>query len=211
VEFSKKNKSRMMFASTSEAYGDPLEHPQKETYWGNVNPIGVRACYDESKRFGEMVTATFAREHKVDTRIVRIFNTYGPRMAIDDGRVVPNFILQALKGEPITVHGDGSQTRSFCYVSDLVEYIIRAMENSKAKGEVINIGAKGEYTMLEFAKKIKELTKSKSEITFIDRPEDDPNRREPDIEKAKKLLGYEPQVSIDEGLATTVEYFQKYL
>ena len=166
VEYATKIGARFMMASTSEAYGDPLEHPQKETYWGNVNPVGVRACYDESKRFGEMVVSTWARAHQTDTRIVRIFNTYGPRMAIEDGRVVPNFIKQALKNDPVTAHGDGMQTRSFCYIDDLVEYIVRDMISEKAKGEVINIGNPGEMTMLDYAKKIIALSESKSEIVW---------------------------------------------
>lgn len=198
----------MLYASTSESYGDPLEHPQKETYWGNVNPVGVRACYDESKRFGEMVLTTWAREKGLDTRIVRIFNTYGPRMDPRDGRVIPNFVTQALKGEPITVHGDGTQTRSFCYVDDLVEFILRMAAVDQAKGEVINIGNPDEYTMLDFAKKVKELTDSNSEIVFVDRPSDDPNQRKPDISKAKEVLGYEPKVSLAEGLGKTIEYFR---
>lgn len=211
IEYATKIGARFMISSTSESYGDPLEHPQKETYWGNVNPVGVRACYDESKRFGEMVVSTWARAFKTDTRIVRIFNTYGPRMAIEDGRVVPNFIKQALRNEPITVHGDGMQTRSFCYVSDLVEYIVRAMNSEKARGEVINIGNPGEVTMLSYAKKIIALSDSKSKIVFVDRPEDDPNRREPDISKAKAILGYEPETSVDEGMMKTIEYFKQKL
>lgn len=211
VEYATKIGARIMISSTSEAYGDPLEHPQKETYWGNVNPVGVRSCYDESKRFGEMVVSTWARAHGTDTRIVRIFNTYGPRMAIKDGRVVPNFVKQALKNEPITVHGNGEQTRSFCYVSDLIEFIVRDMLCEEARGEVINIGNPGEVTMLDYAKKIIELSESKSEIVFIDRPEDDPNRREPDITKAKRILGYEPQVSVEEGMKKTIEYFKQKL
>ena len=208
ISFANEIGARFMIASTSEAYGDPLEHPQKETYWGNVNPIGIRACYDESKRFGEMVVSTFARIYKTDIRIVRIFNTYGPRMSVEDGRVVPNFILQAIEGKPITVHGDGQQTRSFCYVDDLVEYIVRSMITDEARGEVINIGSPGEITMLDYAKKIKELAKSNSEIVFVGRPEDDPNRRNPDITKARKILGYEPKISVDEGMSKTIEYFK---
>jgi len=208
AEYARKVGARMLFASTSEVYGDPLEHPQKESYWGNVNPIGIRACYDESKRFGEMVLSTMARKYDMDVRMVRIFNTYGPRMDPKDGRVVPNFILQSLKEENITVHGDGSQTRSFCYVSDLVEYILRAMIEPEANGVPINVGHTDEFTMLDFAKKIKDLTQSKSEIVFIDRPEDDPGKRKPDLERAKKILKYEPQVKIEEGLIKTIEYFK---
>lgn len=203
--------ARMLFASTSESYGDPLEHPQKETYWGNVNPVGVRSCYDESKRFGEMVMSTLSRNKGLDARIVRIFNTYGPRMDPADGRVFPNFIMQALKNEPITVHGDGQQTRSFCFVSDLVELLLLTMSSENARNEVINIGNPEEHTMLEMAQKIKTITQSHSEIVFVDRPSDDPMKRKPDITKAKKLLGFEPKISLDEGLAQTVAYFKNYV
>jgi nucleoside-diphosphate-sugar epimerase len=198
----------ILFASTSESYGDPLEHPQKESYWGNVNPVGVRSCYDESKRFGEMVFSTWAREKGLDMRIVRIFNTYGPRMDPRDGRVIPNFVTQALKNDPITVHGDGTQTRSFCYVDDLVQFIVRMAAEPQARGEVINIGNPDEYTMLDFANKVKELTNSHSEIVFVDRPSDDPNKRKPDIAKAKQMLNYEPQMSLDEGLGRTIDFFR---
>ncbi len=209
ADYALETKAVMFYASTSEAYGDPLEHPQKEAYWGNVNPIGVRACYDESKRFGEMVLTTWAREKGLDVRIARIFNTYGPRMDPRDGRVIPNFVTQALKGEPITVHGDGTQTRSFCYVDDLVEFILRMAVSEQARGEVINIGNPDEYAMLDFANKVKELTGSNSEIVFVERPLDDPNKRKPDINKAKKLLGYEPQVSLVDGLGKTIGFFRK--
>lgn len=211
IEYATQTHARFMISSTSESYGDPLEHPQKESYWGNVNPVGVRACYDESKRFGEMVVSTWARAYQTDTRIVRIFNTYGPRMAIEDGRVVPNFIKQALKNEPLTVHGDGQQTRSFCYVSDLIEFIVRAMSAPNARGEVINIGNPGEVTMLQYAQHVIALSGSQSQIVFVDRPEDDPNRREPDISKAKRLLGYEPQVSVEDGMKQTIAYFREKL
>lgn len=208
AEYAIQSNARILFASTSEIYGDPKEHPQKEAYWGNVNPIGIRACYDESKRFGEMVLTTLARERVLDARIVRIFNTYGPRMDPKDGRVVPNFILQALKNEPMTVHGDGTQTRSFCYVSDLVKYILRAMLVKDRHNLPINIGNDDEYTVLDFARKIKQLTGSRAEIVFVDRPEDDPNQRRPDLTRAKKILRYHPQVSLDEGLKLTIDYFR---
>jgi len=204
-----KHKSRILFASTSEIYGNPLQHPQKEEYWGNVNPIGVRACYDESKRLGETLMMDFNREYGVETRIARIFNTYGPRMNLNDGRVIPNFIKQALKNEPITVYGDGKQTRSFCYVSDTVEGLIKLM-NSDYVGP-INIGNPREITILELAEKIIKLTDSKSEIIFKELPEDDPVRRCPDITKAKEILGWEPKVSLEEGLIKTIEWFKNIL
>jgi len=207
TEYAYSTGARILFASTSEAYGDPLEHPQKENYWGNVNPVGVRSCYDESKRFGEMVLSTWGRKG-LDGRIIRIFNTYGPRMDPKDGRVIPNFVTQALKNEPITIHGDGSQTRSFCFVSDLVEFIVRMMAVEKAKNEVINIGNPDEYTILQFAQKVKELTGSTSEMVMVDRPSDDPSQRKPDITKATEILGYEPKISLDEGLQKTIEFFK---
>jgi nucleoside-diphosphate-sugar epimerase len=198
----------ILYTSTSESYGDPEEHPQPETYWGHVNPIGVRACYDESKRFGEMVLTTWARTHQLNARIVRIFNTYGPRMDIHDGRVIPSFVTEALRGQPMTVYGTGSQTRSFCYVADLVEFLIRMYTTPEAQGEVINIGNPDEYTMLDFAQKIKTMTNSQSEIVFEPLPSDDPTRRKPDIAKAKKILHYEPRVGLDEGLEKTIEWFK---
>jgi nucleoside-diphosphate-sugar epimerase len=200
--------AKFLFSSTSEAYGDPKEHPQKETYWGNVNPIGVRSCYDESKRYGEAMCMAFLREKNLDVRIVRIFNTYGPRMRAGDGRVIPNFINQALRGEPITIYGDGSQTRSFCYVSDLIEGIQRAMFKEGTKGGVINMGNPEEHTILESAKIIKKLCKSDSKIVFSELPKDDPTRRRPDITKAKKLLGWEPKVKFEDGLKKTIDYFR---
>ena len=204
-----KHKSRILFASTSEVYGNPLQHPQKEEYWGNVNSTGVRACYDESKRLGETLMMDFHREYGVETRIVRIFNTYGPRMNLNDGRVIPNFIKQALKNEPITVYGDGKQTRSFCYISDTVEGLIKLM-NSNYIGP-INIGNPREITILELAEKIIELTDSKSEIIFKELPEDDPVRRCPDITKAKEILGWEPKISLEEGLMKTIGWFKNIL
>jgi len=195
-----------MLASTSEVYGDPLVNPQPETYWGNVNPIGPRGVYDEAKRFAEALTMAYHRVHGIDTRIVRFFNTYGPRMRLDDGRVVPNFIGQALRGEPLTVHGDGSQTRSFCYVSDTIEGVYRLMLASE-HGPV-NIGNPMEITILEFARRILQITGSSSPIVFHPLPPDDPKQRRPDISKAKRLLGWEPQVSLEEGLRRTIEYFK---
>ena len=206
----KEKSARFLLASTSEVYGDPLVHPQNEEYWGNVNPIGPRGVYDEAKRFAEAITMAYHRTHKVETRIVRIFNTYGPRMRLNDGRVVPNFISQALKGEPLTVYGDGSQTRSFCFVSDLVEGIARLLR-SDYSGPV-NCGNPIETTILEFAERIKALTKSKSEIVFRPLPVDDPKVRQPDITRARKLLGgWEPKVALEDGLKRTIEYFKPTL
>jgi dTDP-glucose 4,6-dehydratase len=198
-----------LIASTSECYGDPLEHPQKETYWGNVNPIGPRGCYDEAKRFAEAMTMAYHRYHNVDTKIVRIFNTYGPRMRLEDGRVVPAFIGQALQGQPLTVFGDGSQTRSFQYVSDLIEGIYRLSHSTYH--EPVNIGNPAEMTVLDFAKAILKFTGSKSEIEFRPLPQDDPKIRQPDISLARKVLGWEPQVSFDEGVPKTIDYFRDFL
>jgi dTDP-glucose 4,6-dehydratase len=195
-----------MLASTSEVYGDPLVHPQPESYWGNVNPIGPRGVYDEAKRYAEALAMAYHHVHKLDTKIARIFNTYGPNMRRRDGRVVPNFITQALNGEPLTVYGDGLQTRSFCYVSDLVEGIF-ALMLSKVN-EPVNLGNPEELTILDFAKKIKSLTNSKSEVSFGPLPVDDPKARCPDITKAKKLLGWQPKVGVDEGLKRTIEWFR---
>jgi dTDP-glucose 4,6-dehydratase len=202
----KDKKAKFLLASTSEVYGDPLVHPQPESYWGNVNPIGPRGVYDEAKRFAEAITMAYHRSHKLDTRIVRIFNTYGPRMKADDGRVVPTFIVQALKNKPITIFGDGMQTRSFCYVSDLIKGIHNLMISEVA--EPVNLGNPEEYTILDFAKKIIKLTNSKSRIVFKELPVDDPKQRKPDISKAKKLLDWEPKVSVDEGLKETIEWFR---
>jgi dTDP-glucose 4,6-dehydratase len=202
-----KNKSaRFLLASTSEIYGDPLVHPQPETYWGNVNTIGPRGCYDESKRFAESMVMAYHREHKIDTKIVRIFNTYGPRMRMNDGRVVPAFISQALKGKPITVFGRGTQTRSFCYYSDLIEGIYRLMMS--ATNEPVNIGNPVEMTMVDFAREIIKATASRSKITFKPLPQDDPRQRQPDITRARALLRWEPQVNLAEGLVNTIEYFR---
>src|SRR5215510_7537612 len=206
----KEKNARFLLASTSECYGDPLVHPQNEDYWGNVNPIGPRGVYDEAKRFAEAMTMAYHRFHGVQTRIVRIFNTHGPRMRLRDGRVVPNFIAQALKNEAITVYGDGSQTRSFCYVSDLVEGIVRLLRSDYDKGPV-NLGNPVEVSILQFAERIKALLKSKSEIVFRPLPEDDPKVRQPDIGRARSLLGWEPRVDTEEGLRLTVEWFREKL
>jgi dTDP-glucose 4,6-dehydratase len=203
----KAKNARFLLASTSECYGDPQIHPQTEDYWGNVNPIGPRGVYDEAKRFAEAMTMAYHRFHGVKTRIVRIFNTHGPRMRLRDGRVVPNFIAQALKNEPITVYGDGSQTRSFCYVSDLVEGITRLLRSDYDQGPV-NLGNPVEVTILQFAERIKALTGSKSEIVRRPLPVDDPKQRQPDIGLARKLLGWEPKVGLDEGLENTIAYFK---
>jgi dTDP-glucose 4,6-dehydratase len=198
--------ARFLLASTSEIYGDPLVHPQREDYWGNVNTIGPRGCYDESKRFAEALVMAYHREHRVDTKIVRIFNTYGPRMRLHDGRVVPAFIGQALTGEPLTVFGKGEQTRSFCYCSDLIEGIYRLM---MSKGnEPVNIGNPREMTMLEFAREIIKATGSSSRIVFRPLPQDDPRQRKPDIGRAKALLGWEPKVPLAEGIVKTIDYFR---
>jgi dTDP-glucose 4,6-dehydratase len=199
-------KARLFLASTSEVYGDPLEHPQRETYWGNVNPIGPRGVYDEAKRFAEAMTMAYHRYHGVETRIIRIFNTYGPRMRPNDGRVVPTFIVQALKGEPITVFGEGSQTRSFCYVSDLIEGIYRLMMSDCA--EPVNIGNPREMSVREFAEEIIRLCNSSSTIVNRPLPEDDPKIRQPNIEKAKALLGWEPVMELEPGLIKTIDYFK---
>jgi dTDP-glucose 4,6-dehydratase len=202
--------ARFLLASTSEVYGDPLVHPQPEDYWGNVNPVGPRGVYDESKRFAEALAMAYHRYHGVETRIVRIFNTYGPRMRLDDGRVVPNFIRQALLGEPLTVYGDGTRTRSFCYVSDLVEGMIRLLLSDEVYP--VNMGNPQEMTILEFAHKVLEVTGSKAKIVFVhprdERTQDDPMVRQPDIAKAWRVLGWEPAVSLEEGLARTVEWFR---
>jgi len=202
-----KNKgARFLLASTSEIYGDPLVHPQTEDYWGNVNPIGPRGCYDEAKRFAEAMTIAYQKEHKIETRIVRIFNTYGPRMRLNDGRVVPAFVSQALHGKPLTVFGKGDQTRSFCYVSDLIDGIYRLMMSSYDKP--VNIGNPIEMTMIEFAKEIIQVTKSRSKITFKPLPQDDPRQRQPDITRARKYLKWEPKVPLAVGLRKTIAYFR---
>jgi len=206
----KRVKAKILQASTSEVYGDPLVHPQPESYRGNVNPIGPRACYDEGKRAAETLCFDYHRQHKVDIRVVRIFNTYGPNMQFNDGRVVSNFIVQALKNEDITVYGDGKQTRSFCYVSDLVRGMIDFMNQDQHLGP-INLGNDGEFTILELAEKVIQLTHSKSKITFKPLPEDDPLQRKPDLSLARKLINYEPKIKLEEGLIKTIEYFKKRL
>ena len=198
-----------MLASTSEVYGDPEQHPQREDYWGHVNPIGTRGVYDEAKRFAESMTMAYHRYHSVDTRIVRIFNTYGERMRLDDGRVLPNLMGQALRGEPLTIYGDGSQTRSFCYVSDLVDGIYRLLRTDFH--EPVNLGNPNELSILDFAREILALTGSKSAIAFKPLPQDDPRVRRPDIERARRLLGWEPRVDRKEGLRRTLSYFQQRL
>jgi len=206
----KRVKGRILFASTSEVYGDPAEHPQKEHYWGNVNPIGIRSCYDEGKRAAETLMMDYHRQNRVDIKIVRIFNTYGPRMLADDGRVVSNFIVQALKGEDITVYGKGSQTRSFCYVDDLIDGMVRMMHSDNFIGPV-NIGNPEEYSIIDLAEKIIVMTGSKSKITYKPLPSDDPMQRRPDIALAGEKLGWKPVVSVDEGLMRTIDYFTKEL
>ena len=203
----KNKRARFLLASTSEIYGDPLVHPQTEDYWGNVNPIGPRGCYDEAKRFAEAMTMAYHREHKVETRIARIFNTYGPRMRLNDGRVVPSFISQALKDRPVTVFGQGRQTRSFCYVSDLIEGIYRLMMSRY--DQPMNIGNPSELTVLEFAREIIRATGSRSKIVFKPLPQDDPKQRQPDIARARRILRWEPKTPLDRGLKETIAYFGK--
>lgn len=208
LDFAVRNKARFLEASTSEVYGEPLEHPQKETYRGNVNSIGERSCYDESKRFSEALAMAYGRKKGIETRIARIFNTFGPRMRPEDGRVIPNFIMQALQGKPMTIYGNGKQTRSFCFVSDLVEGLIKLMESDYNKP--VNLGNPKEFTILQLAEEIKRLTKSNSKIVFKKLPEDDPTRRQPDISTAKKQLNWQPKVGLEEGLARTIEYFKGF-
>lgn len=209
LKLAKKTGAKLLDASTSEAYGDPLEHPQKETYFGNVNTFGVRSCYDESKRFGETATYVYIRKYDIDARIIRIFNTYGPRMQKDDGRVVSNFILNALRDEPYKIDGDGSQTRSFCYVSDLVEGILKVMFTEGTKGEIYNLGNPGEFTVKALAELVNKLTGKNSEMMFSGNfRENDPMKRRPDISKVKAATGWEPKVSLEEGLQKTIEYYK---
>ena len=206
----KRTGAKILQASTSEVYGDPAVHPQTEDYWGNVNPIGIRSCYDEGKRAAETLFMDYWRVHSVDVRIIRIFNTYGPRMATDDGRVVSNFIVQALEGKPITIYGDGHQTRSFCYVDDLIEGMVRymALDADSAIPGPINLGNPREFTMLELASKIKEITGSNSQILQMPLPQDDPKQRRPDISKAKQYLNWEPNIALEQGLIKAIEYFK---
>ncbi|HSA06269.1 MAG TPA: SDR family oxidoreductase [Candidatus Gastranaerophilales bacterium] len=205
----KRLRAKFLQASTSEVYGDPKEHPQKETYWGHVNPIGIRSCYDEGKRVAETLTMDYHRQNKVNIKIIRIFNTYGPRMALNDGRVVSNFIVQALQNEDLTVYGDGSQTRSFCYVSDLVDGAIKMMNTSNDFIGPVNLGNPVEIPIIEFAERIIRLTGSRSKILFKELPQDDPVQRKPDISLAKEKLDWEPSVGLEQGLMKTIEYFDK--
>jgi len=207
LELAKEKDATFLLASSSEVYGDPTVHPQREDYWGNVNPVGPRSCYDEAKRFAEALTMAYHRKHDLDVRITRIFNTYGPRMRKDDGRAIPNFITQALANEPITVYGDGSQTRSFCYISDMVDGICKAMSSNDVKGETINLGNPSEVTIRELAEKVKKLVNSSSETVFKELPKDDPKRRCPDISKAREILNWEPKIDLDTGLNKTIEWF----
>jgi len=209
LEIAEKYNAGYLHASTSECYGDPLEHPQKETYWGNVNPVGPRSVYDESKRYAEALVMAYHRSRGVNTHLVRIFNTYGPRLHPGDGRVISNFMMQALRGEPLTIYGDGRQTRSFCYVSDLIEGIVQL---SRAEEHLpVNIGNQDEFTILECAQTVLEVTGSKSQLRFVDLPVDDPTRRRPDITKARTLLGWEPRVPLKEGLERSLEFFRSHV
>ena len=208
LEIARRDGARFLVTSTSESYGDPLEHPQKESYWGNVNPVGVRSCYDESKRYSEALTMAYHRAYSVPTRIARIFNTYGPRMQAADGRVVPELIGQALQGLPMTLYGDGTQTRSFCYVSDLVDGLVRLAESDEVLP--VNLGNPAEITIQQFADVVRLLTGCASSIEYRPLPQDDPKRRKPDIEKARALLGWEPRVLLEDGLRETIEYFRQH-
>lgn len=203
--------ARFLYASTSECYGDPLEHPQRESYWGNVNPVGVRSCYDESKRYGEAFVSTLMRTADLNGRIIRIFNTYGPRMQIDDGRVVPNFVRQALEGESLTIYGDGTQTRSFCYVDDLVEGIVRCAGSDRTRGVVMNLGNPDEHPIRAFAEIVCRIAGVPLKVVSRPLPPDDPTRRCPDISRAKELLGWEPRVGLEDGLRKTIDYFAAVL
>lgn len=207
----KRLKAKVFQASTSEVYGDPNVHPQPEDYWGNVNPVGPRSCYDEGKRCAETLFFDYHRQHGLEIKVARIFNTYGPRMHHADGRVVSNFIVQALQGDPITIYGDGSQTRSFCYVDDLVEGFIRLMETGPETTGPINLGNPGEFSMLELAEKVLALTNSRSKLEFLELPQDDPKQRQPDITRAKETLRWEPKVQLEEGLRQTIDYFKTRL
>lgn len=211
LEQAKKNHAKFLMASTSEAYGDPLVHPQTEDYWGNVNSVGPRACYDESKRLGETLTMEYYRQYQLDARIVRIFNTYGPNSQINDGRMIPNFITQSLRNEPLTIYGDGSFTRSICYVSDLVEGLLRAMFKPNTAGEVFNLGNTDEHTVLEYAQTIIRLCEAMSTIEYAPGRIDDPERRRPDITKAIQVLGWQPTVGIESGLRRTIEWFSQHI
>jgi nucleoside-diphosphate-sugar epimerase len=215
LDMASRHQAMFLLASTSEAYGNPLEHPQREDYWGHVNPVGVRSCYDESKRYAETLTMLYVRQYGLDARIIRIFNTYGPHSDPHDGRIVPNFVTQALRGEPITVYGDGTQTRSLCYVADMVEGLRRAMFTAESQGEVFNLGSPEEHSVLEYAHLIKRLSGSASLIVYVAAPQlglrimDDPSRRCPDIAKARRVLGWEPHVPLAEGLEKTIAWFRQ--
>jgi len=211
LEQAKKCNAKFLMASTSEAYGDPLVHPQREDYWGNVNPVGPRSCYDESKRLGETLTMEYHRQYQLDTRIVRIFNTYGPNSQINDGRMIPNFITQSLRNEPLTIYGDGKFTRSICYVSDLVEGLLRAMFKPNTTGDVFNLGNTDEHTVLEYAQTIIRLCEATSAIEYASRRTDDPERRRPDITKAQRVLGWQPTIGIESGLRRTIEWFSEHV
>ena len=211
LELAEASGARFLLASTSEVYGDPLQHPQREDYWGNVNPVGTRACYDESKRLGETVAMEFTRRRGVDARIVRIFNTYGPHSQLDDGRMIPNFITQALTGGPLTIFGTGEQTRSICYVDDLVDGLMRAMFHEATTGEIFNLGNPEEHTVHEWARIILDLCESSSPLVFEPRRDDDPERRRPDIAKAARVLGWEPRIAPEHGLRRTIEWFRAQL
>ncbi|WP_374550509.1 UDP-glucuronic acid decarboxylase family protein [Sphingobium yanoikuyae] len=211
LELARETNARILQASTSEVYGDPALHPQPESYWGNVNPVGIRSCYDEGKRAAETLCMDYRRQFGLNTKLVRIFNTYGPRMNVNDGRVISNFIVQALKGQNITIYGDGSQTRSFCYVSDLIEVIYKTMNTEPDFGDPINIGNPGEFTMLELAEKVLEKIGGKSKLEFRPLPQDDPKQRQPDIAIAKSKLGWSPKVNLDDGLTETIRYFKEAL
>jgi len=208
LRIAKDKRAKFLMASTSEIYGEPKEHPQKESYRGNVNSYGPRSCYDESKRFAETLVYIYRKKYNLDARLVRIFNTYGPRMRKDDGRVVSNFINQAISGLPLTIYGDGNQTRSFCFVTDLVEGIYKAMMGQNTDGEIFNLGNPEEYKMIDLAKKIKKMTGSNSKIVYTDLPEDDPSKRCPDISKAKEILDWEPKIKVDEGLQKTIDFYR---
>jgi UDP-glucuronate decarboxylase len=207
----KRTGAKILQASTSEVYGDPEQHPQTETYWGHVNPIGVRSCYDEGKRCAETLFFDYRRQHNLDIKVVRIFNTYGPRMHPNDGRVVSNFIMQALRNEPITIYGDGLQTRSFCYVDDLVDSFVRMMATDSSVTGPINVGNPGEFTMRELAEKVLQLTGSESQLVYETLPHDDPRQRRPDITLAKEQLGWSPGVALEQGLIPTIEYFKRFV
>ena len=211
LHLARRHNAKLLQASTSEVYGDPLVTPQVEEYWGNVNPIGIRSCYDEGKRAAETLCFDYRRQYQVDTRVIRIFNTYGPRMAVGDGRVVSNFIVQALQSENLTIYGDGSQTRSFCFVDDLVDGIIRVIQKDAIEAFPINLGNPNEFTVLELAEKILARTRSTSQIEFLPLPEDDPRQRRPDITRAKNSLNWEPHIDLGEGVSRTIDYFRKKL